>query len=276
MSIRRTRVARCWSSSDPSDVDKLEPKPDGAIRIVCLSDTHGLHKRKVPHGDILIHGAQLFVRSSSSFTSPLTKKMTIVAGDFCNQGSAAEVEAFVGWFGTLPHPHKLVIAGNHDYCLESSSQRLSFGTLDMEASEAKERLRSVATYLENEKVEVLGLRFFASPYNIGHGAFAFPQGHKALENFWASAPVDIDILITHGPSSGARGLSRAGKDGGDVFVRSFTERARDTGLVAHISGHIHESYGVSFENDIYYLNAALAHRAAPIVLDIILAESNPT
>lgn len=62
------------------------------IRFVCVSDTHGLtEKLEVPHGDVLIH-----------------------AGDFSNVGEPEIIEDFNTWLGSLPHPIKVVIAGNHD------------------------------------------------------------------------------------------------------------------------------------------------------------------
>ena len=62
-------------------------------RIVCISDTHGLHRKvAVPGGDLLIH-----------------------AGDFMRTGtSLEEIADFNGWLGEQPHPHKIVVAGNHD------------------------------------------------------------------------------------------------------------------------------------------------------------------
>lgn len=73
---------------------RLEQKQ--MTRIVCISDTHGRHPRlKLPDGDILIH-----------------------AGDFTERGEAYEVDPFLDWFEALPHPHKVFIAGNHDFYLE--------------------------------------------------------------------------------------------------------------------------------------------------------------
>ena len=58
-----------------------------------MSDTHGFHlKIKVPDGDVFIF-----------------------AGDFSIYGiDPYELIQFVNWIGTLPHKHKIVIAGNHD------------------------------------------------------------------------------------------------------------------------------------------------------------------
>ena len=50
----------------------------------------------IPDGDVLIH-----------------------AGDFCSEGESVEARSFGEFFRSLPHRHKVVIAGNHDRCLEA-------------------------------------------------------------------------------------------------------------------------------------------------------------
>ncbi|MBT5370517.1 MAG: metallophosphoesterase, partial [Gammaproteobacteria bacterium] len=42
----------------------------------------------------------------------------IHAGDFSTHGAIDEQEEFDTFLGTLPDPHKIVIAGNHDWSLE--------------------------------------------------------------------------------------------------------------------------------------------------------------
>jgi len=66
------------------------------MRIVQISDTHGLHHRltDLPAGDVLVH-----------------------CGDFCNQGDADEALDFINWFIEQPYSHKLFVTGNHDTCL---------------------------------------------------------------------------------------------------------------------------------------------------------------
>jgi len=62
------------------------------ITVVLLSDTHGRHRDvDVPDGDLLIH-----------------------AGDFTFFGNRDDAVDFNDWLGGLPHPHKVVVAGNHD------------------------------------------------------------------------------------------------------------------------------------------------------------------
>ena len=64
------------------------------MRIVLISDTHGLHDRvpQLPQGDILVH-----------------------AGDFMNAGyDLREVVSFNRWLGEQPFAHRIVCGGNHD------------------------------------------------------------------------------------------------------------------------------------------------------------------
>lgn len=63
------------------------------MRVVCVSDTHGLHAEAlaVPPGDVFVH-----------------------AGDFTDTGERDEVLAFNAFLGRLPHKYKLVVAGNHE------------------------------------------------------------------------------------------------------------------------------------------------------------------
>ena len=97
-------------------------------RVVCLSDTHGLHRRmpEIPDGDVLIH-----------------------AGDFL--GLRRDLSDFNDWLGELPHRHKIVIAGNHDSLLQESPE-LALPAL------------SNAIYLQDSGVELEGLRFWGSPW----------------------------------------------------------------------------------------------------------------
>jgi 3',5'-cyclic AMP phosphodiesterase CpdA len=66
------------------------------MRIVLVSDTHGFHRQlDAPSGDLLIH-----------------------AGDFTVHSKPSIGFEFNGWLGSLPHRHKLIIPGNHEYRFE--------------------------------------------------------------------------------------------------------------------------------------------------------------
>jgi 3',5'-cyclic AMP phosphodiesterase CpdA len=70
------------------------------MKIIAISNTHGLHRSlTIPDGDILIH-----------------------AGDLTHHGSLEDVQEFNEFLSTLPHPHKIVIADNHDFCFEKDRE----------------------------------------------------------------------------------------------------------------------------------------------------------
>ena len=66
------------------------------MRIVAVADTHTFTEHLVvPDGDVLVH-----------------------AGDMCRAGSLDELRGVVRWLRSLPHRHKIIVAGNHDRGLE--------------------------------------------------------------------------------------------------------------------------------------------------------------
>ena len=120
-----------------------EPKKEGHVRVVCISDTHSLTGgtlENIPQGDILIH-----------------------AGDFTKRGKMKEVEKFNTFLGSLSHPHKVVIAGNHDIGFhEESAKRLHH--LDFVPETEVKAALTGCTYLQDSEVEILGLRIYGSPW----------------------------------------------------------------------------------------------------------------
>ncbi|AMV23635.1 Calcineurin-like phosphoesterase superfamily domain protein [Gemmata sp. SH-PL17] len=189
------------------------------MRIVCISDTHGWHDRAdVPEGDVLVH-----------------------AGDITRHGSLKDVEDFDRWLGTLPHKHKIVICGNHDWCFQETPM------------EARVRLTN-ATYLEDSGCEIEGLKFYGSPWTpcFSDWAFMLPRGSE-LAAKWAQIPNGLDVLITHGPSEGILDRNRTGECCGcrDLLYRVLEVKPR-----LHVFGHIHEAAGRADIAGTIFLNAS--------------------
>ncbi len=130
------------------------------MHIVCLSDTHDLHGQlQVPDGDLLIH-----------------------AGDATMSGTPAQIEAFDRWLGRLPHRHKVVIAGNHDWAFQRTPTR------------ARSLIRH-ATYLEHEEATVEGLRIWGSPWQPWFFDWVFNlQRGPEIAAKWARIPDGIHVL----------------------------------------------------------------------------------
>ena len=77
---------------------ELPGQPKRSVRLVIISDTHSqLDAVTIPAGDILCH------------TGDIT---------FCARGGRTALADFNEQLRSLPHQHKLVIAGNHDKRIE--------------------------------------------------------------------------------------------------------------------------------------------------------------
>lgn len=188
-------------------------------RIVFISDTHGLHRQlELPDGDLLIHG-----------------------GDMTDYGELAVVEDFDAWLGELPHRHKIVIAGNHDFCFEQ------------QPVEAQRRLTQ-ATYLQDELVTVEGMRIYGSPWQPWFLNWAFNL-HRGLDikAKWDLIPDEVDLLVTHGPPFGLGDRTYTGNDVGCRDLLAAAERIRPR---LHVYGHIHEGRGIFDVGGTRYMNAS--------------------
>lgn len=100
------------------------------MKILHLSDTHGLHHRlaDMPEADVIVH-----------------------SGDISNSGTEEEVLDFLNWFIELPYPHKIFVTGNHDLCLWEA--------------EGIEDLPGNIYFLQDKGVEIDGVKFFGIAYN---------------------------------------------------------------------------------------------------------------
>ncbi|MFC1936575.1 metallophosphatase domain-containing protein [Chloroflexota bacterium] len=192
------------------------------VKIIAISDTHGMHDQlSIPDGDILVH-----------------------SGDLSNHGRLEEVQSFNAFLGTQPHKHKVVVAGNHDYCFE-------------EAPEEAQGLITNAIYLQDEAIEVMGLNFYGSPWTPWFFDWAFNLHRGAeIKEKWDLIPQGLDMLVTHGPPRGIGDRMMDGEEIGCDDLRAAIERAKPK---FHICGHVHEGYGVRQEFGVTFVNASIAN-----------------
>jgi predicted phosphodiesterase len=218
------------------------------MRIVCVSDTHGRHGDiDVPDGDLLIH-----------------------AGDATMAGRPDELAPFDAWLGTLPHRHKVVIAGNHDRLFEDHPE------------EARRHITN-ALYLQDTEAVVDGLRIWGSPWQPWFLSWAFNLKRGApLRAKWALIPSGIDVLVTHGPphlirdrvkGAMAQGLNLALGHGPNVGCEELREAVRRVRPRLHVFGHIHEGHGREETDGTMFVNASICDEAyrpvnPPVVVDL--------
>ena len=143
-------------------------------RFVLLSDTHARHRdvereHGLPDGDVLVH-----------------------AGDFTRLGRPHEIEDFVRWFASRPHPHKVCIAGNHDFGMQQTPGRFTPSFRD-----------AGIVYLADSGTTVAGWRCWGSPWTPWFHDWAFnAQRGTELAAIYAKIPHDTQVLLVHGPPYG--------------------------------------------------------------------------
>ena len=184
------------------------------MKILHISDTHGFHELlQIPEGiDMVIH-----------------------SGDCSNPrdpyNNEPEVRNFIHWFKSLPIKHKIYVAGNHDTSIEKNLViKEDFGAYNI-------------IYLENETIEIEGLKIFGSPHTPQFGQWAFMRARNKLEKIWRRAiPEDADIVICHGPPRGMLDLSY---DRNNVLEfcgdKSLLNRVIEVKPKLMLFGHIHNN-----------------------------------
>jgi Icc-related predicted phosphoesterase len=203
-------------------------------RIIFISDTHRDHRSvKVPDGDILVH-----------------------CGDITARGEIESLISFNKWLTELPHKHKIIIAGNHDFSAENQGSLWS-------------EILSEHIYLLDQTAEVEGIKFYGSPYQpwFHNWAFNLERG-EPLRRKWTMIPDDTDVLITHGPPLNILDLTQ--RDRLHVGCEELLKRVKQISPKIHAFGHIHESYGVYEEGQTIFINASICTlEYQPINLPIV-------
>lgn len=200
-------------------------------RLVILSDTHGLHHKlttsgcEVPEGDVLVH-----------------------CGDYSGFGREVEVQNFLGWMKGLPHPHKVVINGNHEIGLQGQPHLV-------------DRMADAGvTYLEDSGAEICGLKFWGSPWTPRYYDWAYNLDRLSarMQHVRDMIPSDTEVLVTHGPPWGILDEvpnlgSEVERTGCEVLAKTLR---RLTKLRLHCFGHIHVAAGCKRVGEVMFINAA--------------------
>ena len=184
------------------------------MKIWHISDTHTYHELlQIPEGiDMVIH-----------------------SGDCSNPrdpyNNEPEVRRFIDWFGDLPIKHKIYVAGNHDTSIEK-------GLVTDDDFDQKH-----IHYLENETIEIEGIKIFGSPYTPQFGQWAFMKARHKLDRIWQIAiEDDTNIIVVHGPPRGMLDLSYD-RDGRMEYCgdKSLMNKVKELEPKLMLFGHIHNT-----------------------------------
>ena len=212
-----------------------------SITLCHISDTHRYHdKITIPPCDVLIH-----------------------SGDIGGRTNLAELRSFLDWAEAQPVKKVIWIAGNHDIALDLAWTKRDIDAYTRKVLEAdyvdamKMIMQSKTVYLNNTDYIYEGLKFYGSPitpsFHRANWAFNADRGEE-ISKTCAKIPSDVDVLITHGPPYGVLDLiPESFKSTPDEDVHRGCKdllgviKKRLTKLKLHCFGHLHSSYGVTWQ-----------------------------
>ena len=174
------------------------------------------------------------------------------------RGEVQKVIEFNNWLGSLPHRHKVVIAGNHDLLFETSP---SFAR----------SLLTNCVYLQDSGINLGGFLIYGSPWQPWFYDWAFNlKRPDQLRHKWGKIPDGVDILMTHGPPRNVLDRTSQGRYVGCSELSKAIGRAKPR---LHCFGHIHEAYGRIDDDALISINASICdlnYRPvnAPFVIDL--------
>ncbi|KAM5347605.1 hypothetical protein ACJ41O_007429 [Fusarium nematophilum] len=206
-------------------------------RLLVLSDTHGevfpAHLQPDFPVDVAIH-----------------------CGDLTEESKLGEFKASLRLLKSIKAPLKLVIAGNHDFTLDTPSYKriihdsgLSIGE-DSVRSDFGDHEEARSLLVDEPEIKYLDegvhrfvlangglLTVYASPYTPSKSNWGF-QYHPDQGHYWDIPPVDV--AMTHGPPRGILDRTDSKERAGcpELFAAIARSKPR-----LHCFGHIHEGWG---------------------------------
>ncbi|MFB6354944.1 MAG: metallophosphatase domain-containing protein [bacterium] len=188
------------------------------MKIVVISDTHGLHSQlNVPQGDVLIH-----------------------AGDVCRDPS--QLTSFLNWFENQAQDRKILVPGNHDFPLHYQNERYR--------EQCKQRGIDM---LIDDTTAIQDVTVHGTPWTPTFGQWVYQKDDSKLDKYFRQIPQNTDLLVSHGPP---KDILDQTTDGRRVGSRSLRSTVENVSPQYHVFGHIHEARGKTTQEGTTFINAS--------------------
>ena len=213
------------------------------MKIAAISDLHGLLPKDLPDGDVLCICGD------------------IVPLEYQNdsyQSVAWFALEFVPWTDSLPYKKVILVAGNHDFFLETLHKKLinvpevdGFSEFKWRSpSDVLKRLlpglnksKHKLVYLCDNSVEIEGKTFYGTPYIADLERWAFYRDKDNLKSLFAKIPKKCDVLLTHMPPRvpGMGEVLQKGRfnTGANYGSEELAEAIAQRSIKYALCGHVH-------------------------------------
>jgi Icc-related predicted phosphoesterase len=195
------------------------------LKIVATSDLHGKLPEIIEPADIMIIAGDV-VPLNIQRNKPLSKEWF-------------ESE-FADWIETLPVDQVFMVAGNHDFYLETITEQ--------DLSALRVACKGKLVYLNNETrtyIDDNGLQWsiFGTPYCHEFGRWAFMLPDRNLIDKFKDIPDKVDIIITHDPPFSMGDVDVVLEDFNRNWIhlgnKPLVSKLFDVKFKALFCGHIH-------------------------------------
>ena len=211
------------------------------VTIATVSDVHGLERQiHWPPADILVMAGDILPNFSRMEEVDAERQLQYLP-------------SLNNFLRDLPYQEVVLVFGNHDWVAQIFPVLTKAAMPDIHI-------------LAHEAAEIMGLKFFGSPYQswFWDWAFNFPQNDPGLDYpvaraAWAKIPDETEVLVVHGPPKGILDRVMGGSEVGCPMLRERIEQLKQ--LKLGVYGHIHPSYGMTKIGDTKHVNASACNES---------------
>jgi Icc-related predicted phosphoesterase len=215
--------------------------------ISCTSDCHGNLNFKVPESDLLLIAGDLCPASHNSHLS------IDLQANWLNYN-------FREWLLNQPIKECVCVSGNHDWIWEVAPDRVP-------------KMNKKFHYIEDEIIEIIGLKIYGTPVQPSFNNWAFNREEKSLQKYWNNIPKGLDILLLHCPPYGVLDKTKhPNYESKRIGSKSLLKKIEEVKPKLVVFGHNHADHGIVEKNDVKYINASLVNEQYEMIREPITIE----